>query len=288
MQDLQICDSRRQRLSEVRGVVKSWLAKKQKYSGGDVTDLKAFADLKGIKMPKQKTIVEEAAVNIAKRYPDESVFKAEFDGLIFETQEEIFKVYRKYEDQYESRLIKAFVDHLVGSGEIKSVFQAGDSLSKYSRVLDSFFLSMANSRKSRAGGAFENIHTSLFKQLHYKFDTQKVIDGKPDFIMPSEAYFHTNAPECIIFTAKRTLRERWRQVVTEGAQGARFFLATIDGSLSGDALKEMLDNRITLVVPEKVRSQNYKGKNNVLSFKQFFEDHLDPAVERWKRHGVYH
>ena len=113
-----------------------------------------------------------------------------------------------------------------------------------------------------------------------------MINGKPDFLMPSEAYFRKNPPDCIIFTAKRTLRERWRQVVTEGAHGAGFFLATIDDKVSDNALKGMLDNRITLVVPEGIRAESYPDKNNVLSFKRFFEDHLDPAVERWKRRGV--
>lgn len=37
-----------------------------------------------------------------------------------------------------------------------------------------------------------------------------------------------NAPDATIFTIKGTLRERWRQIVTEGTRGLGFFLATID------------------------------------------------------------
>jgi EcoRII C terminal len=254
--------------------------------GSKIDNLRAFAESRGIQMPSPKAVVDEAAASMARKYPDISRIKSEFDKLILETEEEVYDVYLKHEGQYGSAVIKAFADHLVQSGEIASLGQTGSVLSNYFRVLDKFYVSLGNSRKARAGGAFEMIHNSLFKRLGYTFDEQKVINGKPDFLMPSERYFKRNAPDCIIFTAKRTIRERWRQVVTEGARGAGFFLATIDGSVSDNALKGMLDNRITLVVPESIRAKSYPNRNNVLSFKQFFEDHLDPAVERWRRRGV--
>jgi EcoRII C terminal len=254
--------------------------------GSKVDDLRSFAESRGIRMPSPKAVVDEAAAIMAQKYANNTRIKSEFDKLILETEEEVYDVYLKHEMEYGSAVIKAFADHLVKAGEIASLSQTGSVLSGYFRVLDRFYVSLGNSRKARAGGAFEMIHNSLFKQLGYPFDEQKVINGKPDFLMPSERYFKKNAPDCIVFTAKRTIRERWRQVVTEGARGAGFFLATIDGSVSDNALKGMLDNRITLVVPDSIRVESYSGRNNVLSFKQFFEDHLDPAVERWRRRGV--
>jgi hypothetical protein len=106
--------------------------------------------------------------------------------------------------------------------------------------------------------------------------------------MPSRAYYDKNAPDCIIFTVKRTLRERWRQIVTEGTRGLGFFLATIDDAVSENNLEEMKKNRIYLVVPASLKSKitHYKDAVNVISFEDFFDDYLDPAMKRWKKAGV--
>lgn len=159
-------------------------------------------------------------------------------------------------------------------------------MGEYFKLFDTFFLSLAQSRKSRAGRSFEAIHNALFKELSYPFDEQKVINGKPDFIMPSYGHFLENPIDCIIFTAKRTLRERWRQIVTEGTRGLGFYLATIDEGISSNQLTEAHNNRIYIVCPSRIKNQFYKDKVNVLSFTQFFKDHLDPAMERWKRNNV--
>lgn len=87
---------------------------------------------------------------------------------------------------------------------------------------------------------------------------------------------------------KRTLRERWRQIVTEGSRGLLFFLATLDDSQRPSALRQMQDERIYLVVLEGMKESipPYTTALNVISYEDFFEDYLDPAVERWKRSGT--
>ena len=121
-----------------------------------------------------------------------------------------------------------------------------------------------------------------------RFSEQPVINGKPDFLLPSAGHYQENATDCILFTVKRTLRERWRQVTTEGTRGNTYFLATIDESKSQNELGEMLDNRVFLVCPYEIKQRNekYRLAQNVLSFQDFFQDYLDPAMERWKRNGV--
>ncbi|PJA40973.1 hypothetical protein CO178_01230 [candidate division WWE3 bacterium CG_4_9_14_3_um_filter_34_6] len=111
-------------------------------------------------------------------------------------------------------------------------------------------------------------------------------DNIQSFLMPSEAHYKINPMDCIIFTAKRTIRERWRQIVTEGTRGLGFYLATIDDKVSRNQLEEMLNHRIYLVCPEEIRNLHYKNIPNILSFKEFFKDHLDPAMKRWKRKGI--
>lgn len=75
--------------------------------------------------------------------------------------------------------------------------------------LDRLFLTISQSRKQRAGGSFERHVDFLFERLKYPFDKQKTINGKPDFIMPNVETYKKNRSDAILFTAKRTLRERW-------------------------------------------------------------------------------
>ncbi|HZL68556.1 MAG TPA: type II restriction endonuclease [Candidatus Limnocylindrales bacterium] len=82
-------------------------------------------------------------------------------------------------------------------------------------ALDRFFLGLTQGRRPRAGAAFELVIRRLFVALNYPFTSQAVINGQPDFILPSVEHFRKNAMDAIIFTVKRTLRERWRQIVTE-------------------------------------------------------------------------
>ena len=154
----------------------------------------------------------------------------------------------------------------------------------YFRALDRFFLRLTQGRRPRAGGAFEYLLRELFVRLRYPFASQPIINGQPDFVMPSIEHFRANPPDCIIFTVKRTLRERWRQIVTEGTRGLGFFLATIDEDVAERDLPEMMSSRINLVVPGRIKSArvDYKNAPNVITFEDFFRFYLDPAMDRWR------
>ncbi|GBE38688.1 type-2 restriction enzyme EcoRII [bacterium BMS3Bbin08] len=106
--------------------------------------------------------------------------------------------------------------------------------------------------------------------------------------MPSRNHYDGNPMDCIIFTVKRTLRERWRQIVTEGTRGLGFYLATIDESISTKQLGEMRDNRIHLVIPASIKNriETYTTALNVITYEEFFRHHLDPAVTRWRANGI--
>ena len=252
-----------------------------------LTDLKHFALPKGIKLKEQKEIAKIASDNIARRFGyNQEQIKENFDSLLWDTEKEAYKVYQGFEKKYGEEVFNAFAGHLIETGEVTELGQMGRALGSYLNVFDRFFLSIAQSRRTRAGNSFESLQNALFKELDYPFDEQRVINGKPDFIMPSYDHFQRNPIDCIIFTAKRTLRERWRQIVTEGTRGLGFFLATIDEKVSSAQLAEMHHNRIYLVCPESIKNAKYSSELNVLSFKQFFKDYLDPSMERWRRNGV--
>ena len=203
-----------------------------------------------------------------------------------ESEKLAYTIYLRKEEEYGKRVLKAFSLNLIGEDQIENAEGLGEILGGSFRTFDRFFLSLAQSRKSRAGKGFEDIHNALFSRLGYPFTAQAVINGKPDFIMPSVDYYRKNPMDSIIFTAKRTLRERWRQIVTEGTRGLGFYLATIDTSVSAEQLSEMMRHRIYMVIPENLKTENYNGFENVISFREFFRDHLDPRMDIWRRKGV--
>lgn len=253
----------------------------------NIVDLKLFAEQAGVTLKPQKEIAEEASKNITSKFNyNKEQIKKNFDSMLYETEKEAYKIYLGHEQEYGEKVFKVWVDELMSDGRLTNTSDISSVLGANFKLLNAFFLSLSQSRKSRAGKSFEDIHNALFKKLSYPFDEQRVINGKPDFIMPSYDHYINNAPDCIIFTAKRTLRERWRQITTEGTRGLGFFLATIDEKLSSVQLAEMQRNRIFIVCPENIKEQEYGDMVNVLSFKQFFKDYLDPAMERWTRNGI--
>ncbi len=223
---------------------------------------------------------------IGKAIPGKSeatYIKKNFSKLIDLVGKEAYEIFLAEQEKAGKRAISQYFELLVSSSATRK--DCINAVSGKFNEFDRFFLSLAQSRKPRAGGAYEGMIKDLFKRLDYPFAEQQVINGKPDFLMPCREHYDTNPMDCIIFTVKTTLRERWRQIVTEGTRGLGFFLATVDEKVTSPQLDEMKRNRIYLVVSSVLKNKvvHYKNAVNVISFEEFFIDHLDPAVKRWQK-----
>ncbi|MBI3795338.1 MAG: hypothetical protein HY280_11540 [Nitrospinae bacterium] len=238
-------------------------------------------------IPSPSKVINDAIkIKLGPHSGDATYIKKNFSKLVEGLQIDAYHLYLKAEEKEGKKAIREHLESKLNpKATTKDVI---DEASKMFKELDRFFLSLTQSRRPRAGMAFEVILRTLFKSLNYPFDEQQVINGKPDFLMPSRKHYDKNAMDCIIFTAKRTLRERWRQIVTEGVRGKCFYLATIDENVSEDQLDEMKANRIYLVMPDdiKKRTPNYLDADIIISFEEFFQHHLDPLIVRWKDKGI--
>jgi hypothetical protein len=197
---------------------------------------------------------------------DQAWIKENFSRLVESVQEDAYFYYLDAEQRsWESAFRNVFGQMVDREGTVDDLLNL---ISSNFYALDKFFLSRTNSRRVRAGIAFELLLDTLFTKLHYPFTPQPRIDGNPDFVLPSIEHYQNHSADAIVFTAKRTLRERWRQIVTEGARGLGFFLATIDEGVSSGDLAEMRLSRIYLVVPERMKSgiPRYQSALNVISF----------------------
>jgi hypothetical protein len=147
--------------------------------------------------------------------------------------------------------------------------------------IDRILLSAAQTRKSRAGTSFENHIEKMLADGGIPHEVQVVIEAKkrPDFILPSfELYTATKRPrvDALVLSAKTTLRERWKQVHSE-IRNCDLYLATVDENIAGNAIEDMEQQGIRLVVPESLKNSDitaYRKQSNVISFKDFFENDI--------------
>src|ERR1700754_963703 len=239
------------------------------------------------RIPSGQRIIQRATEQaLGDNSGDPNWIKANFSDLIERIQISAYDEYLKAEDAVGQEIMAEVFLPIISAAR-----KADDALRlvfSHFKALDKFYLSLTQSRRARAGSAFEYVLRDLFGRLQYPFTRQALKDGTPDFVMPSIEHYSRHAADCIIFTAKRTLRERWRQIVTEGKRGLGFFLATIDGTVSERDLEEMNASRIHLVIPERLKkeTQRYENAPNVISFEYFFRFHLDPAMARWRDGGL--
>lgn len=76
--------------------------------------------------------------------------------------------------------------------------------------------------------------------------------------------------------------------MAEGTRGLGFFLATVDEEIALRDLEAMLESRIHIVVPARIKAlrPDYQAAVNVITFEHFFQFYLDPAMQRWRAGGI--
>lgn len=240
-------------------------------------------------MPSPSHLVSEAqdvvAAANAETLKSKDLVIERLDDLIQELLDTEYELFSKYQHAVGVEILTEYLSggSLVGSVDIRDHPEISEYASQAFSDMDALFMSMSMSRISRAKNSFEKHLAYLFDILELPFEEQQVINGKPDFLFPNAEMYRTNPSDVILITAKRTLRERWRQIIIEGVRTPRYFLATIDPRQSKQSLDEMAQNRVWLVVPQQIIAgvSNYIDAPNVISFRTLYADYLLPASARW-------
>lgn len=145
------------------------------------------------------------------------------------------------------------------------------------------FLSISQSRKQRGGKDFELQFAHLLTLMTLPYER---IDRKyrVDFMIPSSAAFARNRTTAMIASAKRTLRERWREVVEElhNTRAPNVFLVTADSDISVGHIKEICGKyNIHLVVWDEVKQSRFNEEPLVLSYSQWANDRIPALRQFW-------
>ena len=120
-----------------------------------------------------------------------------------------------------------------------------------------FSLSVQNRRKSRAGQALENHLEALFTAngIRYARGAETENKNKPDFLFPGQAEYRDNSFEPAKLTmlgAKSTLKDRWRQVLSEAVRIPEKHLLTLAPGISENQTDEMRAKNLQLVIPKQL------------------------------------
>lgn len=173
---------------------------------------------------------------------------------------------------YERILVDARLrDGSIVSGEGPNV----DEFLRYS-------LSLHQIRRSRAGKSFELHIAAALDSRGVRYTAQGTTEGsrRPDFLLPSqEAYDDPKVPttELALLAAKRTCKDRWRQVLNE-APAERIpvkHICTRETAISASQLREMKDSGVRLVVPKPLHAtypDTWRGQ--LLSLDDFVRERL--------------
>lgn len=149
--------------------------------------------------------------------------------------------------------------------------------------LREIFLSISQSRKQRGGRDFELQIGKLFELMGIPY--QKIKRAyRVDFMLPSDDAFRRNPTAAAIASAKRTLRERWREVVEElqAMRSPNIFLVTADYDVAKGHVKAICgDYRIHLVVWDDVK-QKYSDEPLVLGYTEWANDRIPILRQFWE------
>lgn len=210
-----------------------------------------------------------------------SEVKTNFNSCLRELLDLEFTIYQEKEKECSVKII----DEAESKGLLRQISSLANLFEFHYEEIRNFFKSISQSRMTRAGGSFENHVKYLFELLKYPFDTQTLLNGKVDYVIPSETAFRKNRTACVVISIKRTLRERWKQVVGELAStnAGKIYMMTADNEISSSKVNEMKKHNMNLVIWDELKDSQFQKYYNVSGFSQFVKIDLPSSRKMWER-----
>ena len=123
----------------------------------------------------------------------------------------------------------------------------------------SFSLSVQNRRKSRAGQALENHLEAVLQanRIRYSRGAETENRNKPDFLFPGVTDYRSPAfpaARLSMLGVKSTLKDRWRQVLSEAVRIDTKHLLTLEPGISENQTDEMQAKKLQLVLPKQLHT----------------------------------
>jgi hypothetical protein len=140
-----------------------------------------------------------------------------------------------------------------------------------------YSLSVQNRRKSRSGSSLENHIEELLRahDVAYSRGAKTEANSKPDFLFPGVAQYldpEFPASELRMLAAKRSVKDRWRQVLAEADRIEIKHLLTLEAAISESQTDEMARQGVQLVLPSALHdSFTTSQKSRLMEVGEFIE-----------------
>jgi len=139
----------------------------------------------------------------------------------------------------------------------------------------SYSLSLHNRRKSRAGHAFES-HVGAVLEAHrvpHERQVRTEPGSKVDFLVPGIVPYRRSPLDesaVLVLAAKRTCKDRWRQVLDEARLLRDKYLLTLEPAISENETTNMARAGVRLVIPSSIHGTYTDAQRQALmSVKEF-------------------
>lgn len=204
-------------------------------------------------IPSVDEILGEAVASMGITQLSQDEILNKFGHLVSQLETAANEIYDKYEASAFKKLIS-----LVKAGKQTLSDSEIESLVFKAKRLE---FQAGQMRKSRGGSSLHKIVQELLNlagvscEIPHK-ETKEVL-RRIDLVAPDADTAKDTPDKAIFLAVKRTLRERWKQVVPEHMKGARLYLVTINGQCSEQKAKEIKETGMVAYVPEHLKNQKH-------------------------------
>lgn len=174
----------------------------------------------------------------------------------------------------EELLFRRIERHIVAN-RIRAGFTAGPDADVEGFL--SFSLSVQQRRRSRVGFALENHLEALFatRNVRYARGAETERGNKPDFLFPGSREYHKSSfsvDRLTMLGVKSTLKDRWRQVLTEAARISRKHLLTFEPGISTSQTDQIRLSNLQLVIPKPIHATYQPAqRSGLLTVRDFLD-----------------
>jgi hypothetical protein len=235
-------------------------------------------------IPNSVRILNEAIEFLRLKDKGHEEIANNFGKYVIELESTAHQIYMRYEKQAFEKLAEIWITSR--RDWVLDILKE-DQVEGIKRILLEFIplainmeFRLSNKRKARGGKTFERIIERLLKLAKVRCEKPKKRDRKEyeelkniDMVSPDVKTALEKRDKAIFISAKRTLRERWKQVTYEHLKGARLYLVTINGDISEGTANAMGDAGIIVYVPDEVKErEDLKDKPWIRKISELVKD----------------
>lgn len=185
-----------------------------------------------------------------------------FGQLLNEVDSTAFKIYKEHEKKAFEKLIEIWINNRKDwvSEILKEKGEAGvkEILSHLVEPIREMEFRTSQMRKARGGKTFEYAVRILLDlagvPCEEPHEETKSILKRIDLVSPDAETARKTPDKAIFIATKRTLRERWKQVVPEHMKGTRLYLVTINGELPEDKANQIKETGMVVYVRDELKA----------------------------------